>query len=276
MVISESAWSWYVDVFRTRFHNGSQQLIMNTRWDENDLAGRLLREEPGEWEVIVFPAIRTKDHHPYDPRQEGEALWPEKHSLQKILDQKKLSEVSFNSLYQQDPKPNSDILVYKNWIRITELPHDSIDSFTWGLDFGKTTGINALVKCAIIGQDAYFEECLYAPGAPPKVIADRLRECGYREGEIVWTDHIPAKVNELRRLGIAAIPAIKGPGSVAAGIDKMKEYRVHYIGQNLHNEYSKYQYVTYGQVITNIPVDENNHLLDACRYGLLSKFFRGK
>jgi phage terminase large subunit len=196
--------------------------------------------------------------------------------LEKILDQKKLNEVSFNSLYQQDPKPNSDILVYNNWIRIDTFPTEGVDTITWGLDFGKTTGINALIKCTTIGDRAYIEERLYAPGAPVSVIVDTLRASGYVDGEIVWCDHIPAKINDLRKEGIAAMPATKGPGSVSSGITKLKEYTVYYIGENLHMEYTKYQWVCYGSVITNIPVDENNHLLDAVRYGILSRYFRGK
>ena len=39
--ISESVWDWYTTVVRSRFHNDSQELIVFTRWDENDLVGRL-------------------------------------------------------------------------------------------------------------------------------------------------------------------------------------------------------------------------------------------
>ncbi len=272
--ISEGAWGWYVDVFLTRLHNDSQQLIMNTRWDEFDICGRLLAKEPESWEVIKFPAIREKDEVPYDPRQEGEALWASKHSKEKIMDIKTLNEVTFNSLYQQDPKPNSEILVFKNWKQILKWPEESIGAVSWGLDFGKTTGTNALVKCAIVGKDVYLKECLYEKGVPVSVIVKALRDNGYKEGEIVWCDHIPAKVNDLTRSFISAFPAIKGAGSVSAGIDKMNEYNVHYIGANIKMETSKYQYVTYGNIITNEPVDDWNHIMDASRYGVLSRYFK--
>jgi hypothetical protein len=276
MVVSESAWNWYVDVFRTRLHNDSQQLIMNTRWDENDLCGRLLIEEPGEWEVIKFPAIRTEDVNDYDTRQSGEALWPEKHSLEKILSQKKLSQVSYNSLYQQDPKPNTDILVFPNWIEIPRW-HDNVESITWGLDFGKTTGINALIKASTENDDAYFRECLYEPGVSCRAIKEIMILFGYKEGQIVYCDHIPSKIAELRLLGISAFPAIKGEGSISAGIDKLKEYTCHYTASpNLKIELNNYQWVCYGKIITNEPVDEFNHALDACRYSIYSRFFRGR
>jgi phage terminase large subunit len=125
-------------------------------------------------------------------------------------------------------------------------------------------------------MDAYVEECLYAGGAPVSVIVEALQKNGYEQGEIVWCDHIPSKIEDLRRSGIFALPAIKGPGSIIAGIDKVKEYTVHYIGDNIHAEYTSYQKMAYGDFITNVPVDENNHSMDAIRYGLLSRFFHNR
>jgi hypothetical protein len=277
LTISESCWSWYVDVFRTRLHNDSQQLIMNTRWDENDLCGRLLIEEPGEWEVIKFPAIRTEDINDYDTRQEGEVLWPQKHSLEKVLSQKKLSQVSYNSLYQQDPKPNTDILIYSNWVSTPQWA-EAIETVTWGLDFGKTTGINALVKSGVVGDNVYFKECLYAPSVPMSEVKNILVANGYKEGQIVYCDHMPGKIAELRILGVSAFPALKGDGSIDAGITKLKEYTCHYMEDsvNIKMELNNYQWVCYGKIITNIPVDEFNHLLDACRYAVYSRYFRGR
>lgn len=276
LTVSESAWNWYVDVFRTRFHNDSQQLIMNTRWAENDIAGRLLVEEVGEWEVIKLPAIRTSDVNDYDRRALGEPLWPDWHSLEKILGQKKLSEVSFNSLQQQDPKPNTEILIFKDWIEVPTWP--DLDKKSWGLDFGKTTGINALMKHGMLTpEDAYFDECLYEPGVGAKIIRDCLFDNGYTNSELVHADHMPTKVNALRLLGVNCVPAIKGAGSVSFGIDKLHEYRCHYTARsvNLRNELNLYQYVCFGKIITNEPVDENNHAIDASRYASVSKFFRG-
>ncbi len=227
--------------------------------------------------MIKFPAIRTEDINEYDIRHEGEALWPEKHSLEKILSQKKLSQVSYNSLYQQDPKPNTDILVYTNWISIPSWPQTA-EMVTWGLDFGKSVGINALVKCTITGDNIYFKECCYASGLPMKEIKKILDDNGYTEGQIVYCDHMPGKINELRMLRVSAFPAIKGDGSIDAGITKLKEYTCHYTSDsvNLKMELNNYQWVCYGKIITNQPVDEFNHLLDACRYAVYSRYFKGR
>jgi hypothetical protein len=280
MSISQFTYDWYVDVFKTRLHNNSQQLIMNTRWDENDLAGRLLKEQPDKWTVICFPAIKTLDINDYDIRQPGEVLWPSRHSLEKILEQKSLSEVSFNSLYQQDPKPDTKLIIYHDWIEVPEWPKDlAVD--TYGLDFGKTTGINALVKHAADGYNAagkpkvYYEELCYESGLSGKAIADILKADGYK-GQVVYCDHMPTKIAELRRHGISAFEAVKGAGSIDAGIVMLKGCEVHYTSRstNLKMEKNNYQWVSYGSVITNIPVDEFNHALDGCRYARYSKYFR--
>jgi hypothetical protein len=259
-------------------------LIMNTRWDEYDLAGRIIEQEGEEWEIIKFPAVKTQDNVPYDVRKEGEPLWPEKHSLDRLLKVKRDNQVTYNSLYQQDPKPNTEILVHNNWIEVPTWPMlvgadgrlvpMAINS--WGLDFGKTTGINALVKHALNGEDIYFEEELYEPGVATKYIADLLRKNGYVDGQPVYCDHLPTKIAELRRLNISAFPAIKGEGSIRAGIDKLKEFKCHYTKRsaNLRKELAAYQYVTYGNLITAIPVDEDNHLMDACRYANYTMSFR--
>ena len=105
--IRESLWSWYQDVFETRLHNGSQQILIQTRWHEEDLAGKLLKRDK-DWEVIVFEAIKENDYS-YDPRKFGEALWPERHSKERIEKVRATSPITFDSLYQQNPKPTDAI-----------------------------------------------------------------------------------------------------------------------------------------------------------------------
>lgn len=275
--VSEKAWEWYVDVFKTRLHNDSQQLIMNTRWSESDLVGRILEEEAEEWEVIKFPAIRTGDKIDYDQRLEDEALWPAKHSYESIMSQKKLSQATFNSLYQQDPKPNSEILIFPNWSSIPAW--DPKNTISWGLDFGKTTGINALVRSSYFDETTIdFDECCYSPNMPVSAIVEVLKENGYQEGQLVWCDHQPAKIYELRLARISAFPAHKGPGSIDAGIQFLNKFNCRYTerSKNFKFELNNYQWIVYGKIITNIPLDENNHLCDAARYSTFSKYITGQ
>ena len=112
---------WYDTVLRTRLHNNSQQLLVFTRWHEEDLAGYLLRTEPSNWEVVLFEAIKTK-HKESDKREMGQALWPEQHSLESLKAIKKNNPIVFESLYQQNPTPKEGLLITED-----ELKRFSLD-----------------------------------------------------------------------------------------------------------------------------------------------------
>lgn len=118
-IIREQAFKWYSTVCRTRLHNDSQELIVFTRWHEDDLIGRIeqsgepiielktwaqLKDIPfGAWVYINFPALKVGEPTEIDPRQEGEALWEKKHSKKKLLATRALDPVMFECLYQGNP-----------------------------------------------------------------------------------------------------------------------------------------------------------------------------
>lgn len=102
-------WEWFNDVLQTRLHNNSGILLTQTRWDENDLSGLLLKKQlelkMNEWTVLSLPALRENLDNPEDPRQIGEALWEKRHSRQRLIEVKNQSPRTFVCLYQQDPQP---------------------------------------------------------------------------------------------------------------------------------------------------------------------------
>ena len=108
--VRESVSDWYWTVAKTRLHNDSQQLLVFTRWHEDDLAGELLRKEK-DWEVVMFEAIKQTNNKPYDKRNIGDALWAERHSLEQLLKIKKDNPVVFDSLYQQNPTPKEGLVI---------------------------------------------------------------------------------------------------------------------------------------------------------------------
>jgi predicted phage terminase large subunit-like protein len=113
--VRESVWAWYQSVAETRLHNKSKVVIIMTRWHEDDLSGRLLQTEPEKWHVISLPAIREEEGDAQDPRKPGEALWPQRHSLERLLDKQKQSPWVFAALYQQRPAPIGGGLVKTDW-----------------------------------------------------------------------------------------------------------------------------------------------------------------
>ena len=55
-----SRWNWYIDDFSARLKPGAKRILMNTRWHEEDVAGRVMAQiESGavKGRVISIPAI---------------------------------------------------------------------------------------------------------------------------------------------------------------------------------------------------------------------------
>lgn len=111
----ERVWEWYTAVFLTRLHNESKQLLIMTRWHEDDLAGRLLDREGDSWEVVSIPAICEEEGKPRDPRKVGDALWPERHSLERLKEVEKRSPRTFDALYQQRPTVQGGNIIKRDW-----------------------------------------------------------------------------------------------------------------------------------------------------------------
>jgi predicted phage terminase large subunit-like protein len=138
--ISERVWDWFVTVSKTRGHNDSQELIVFTRWDDNDIVGRL--EQKGhvinasdfeslelaleacgdeKYLKINFPAIKEGPPTWMDPREPGEPLYPERHSLKKLKEIQELDPIKFDSLYQGNPE-NKEGRMYKGFGTYSTLP----------------------------------------------------------------------------------------------------------------------------------------------------------
>jgi len=118
----QKVWEWYNTVLTTRLHNKSHQLFIMTRWHEDDLAGRILKAEPDEWHVLSIPAICETDRDGgLSNRHVGDALWPERHSLEKLQKQKERSPREFSALYQQRPVIEGGNIVKRDWFQRISL-----------------------------------------------------------------------------------------------------------------------------------------------------------
>lgn len=134
-VIREAAWKWYTSVVRTRLHNNSQELIVFTRWNKDDLIGRLiesgeevidaetwdgLQNVPrGTWVRVNFEALKTTPPTEIDPRAIGQPLWAERHSAERLQEQRELDPLMFECLYQGNPA-NSEGRLYGEFRTYTD------------------------------------------------------------------------------------------------------------------------------------------------------------
>lgn len=169
-----SAWSptvrrsiqdWYDTVAETRLHNDSRQLITLTRWHQDDLAGILLKREPEEWTVVKYQAIKQGEPTEDDPRYEGEALWPERHSLKRLQAIRKNNPHVFESMYQQNPKPAEGLLFPAEALQYFELKDlervtpDAVFAVADVADTGKD--YYCMLVAYLIGREIYVVDAIY-------------------------------------------------------------------------------------------------------------------
>lgn len=187
-IVRESAWKWYTTVVKTRLHNQSQELIVFTRWHEDDLIGRLENSEEekiidvktwkdienvkdDEWVRINFEALKQSEPTELDPREKGQALWEDKHSAKNLEARKALDAVQFQCLYQGNPSSAEGRLYapFKTWLDKNEFgtyvrSGCYVDVADEGSDFlfGATYDIYKSANTAWNEKKRCFEPIIYA------------------------------------------------------------------------------------------------------------------
>ncbi|EME8469654.1 phage terminase large subunit [Morganella morganii] len=137
--VKKSIWNWYASTFKTRLSRNSGEIIMATRWATDDLSGQVIEKAP-KTRVMAFPAINEK----------GEALVPELHPLDKLLETKAiLGDYFWSAMYQQKPKPGDGQIFHEEFARYY-LPKDLPDTFdevihSWDMTFKDSDGTDYVV-----------------------------------------------------------------------------------------------------------------------------------
>lgn len=113
----ERVWKWYLADLSPRLKPNARIILVQTRWHEDDLAGRLLSVQPEMWRVINLPAVAGDD----DPigRAPGEPLWiDDDYGYGATLEARRAeleaagASREWASLYQQTPRP-ADGAIFK-------------------------------------------------------------------------------------------------------------------------------------------------------------------
>ena len=192
-------WNWYNDVLYTRIHNDTRILITQTRWDVNDLSGMLLKKmEDGsgeQWTILVLPAIKKNNDNLEDPREIGEPLWANKHDLKKLNMVRSQSLRTFQSLYQQDPKPQqAGGEFYKEFTinsNVKELNYNPDLPIHLTFDFN----VNPYMTCCVwqmINKKSYqiAEICTKSPNNTTKGVCNEIKRKyqGHMSGCFIYGD----------------------------------------------------------------------------------------
>jgi len=118
-LIRDRIWDWYINDFRTRLVPNARKLLIQTRWHEDDLAGRALNHE--KWHVISLSAV-AEDGDPLG-RAVGEPLWSDDDYGygQQLLDLQKTTPArTWSALYQQRPAPEDGDFFRAEWLKAYE------------------------------------------------------------------------------------------------------------------------------------------------------------
>jgi predicted phage terminase large subunit-like protein len=136
--VRRDVYDFFTSVACTRLAPGGRIVIIQTRWHENDLAGRLLREHGERWKLLSLSAIAEVDD---GYRKEGEPLWPEWFSLDEL--ERKRAEIgpkAWTSLYQQRPSAAEGVVFKRDWVRTYREPPQSFQRIIQSWDTATKAG----------------------------------------------------------------------------------------------------------------------------------------
>jgi phage terminase large subunit len=183
--------------------------------------------------------------------------------------------------------------IFSGWQTMTNAEFNALDAVSiFGQDFG-TSSPAAIVEIKIINNRLYIRELNYRP-LSTRQIGTMYCQLGLTEKQIIVADSAePLSIAQLRRgwkiselteneavlhpqllIGFNIHPAHKGPGSIMAGISKMKGMEVFVTEDsvNLWKEYANYSWnLDRNRNPTDEPKDEFNHLIDAARMACMAK-----
>lgn len=145
----DRAWDWYVNDLMTRLKPGARQIVVMTRWHEDDLGGRILERERSRWDVVEVPM----EAMPGDVlgRAVGERLWPEWFTDDMVATAK-MDTRSWNALYQQQPAADTGDYFKADWFGEYDAAPDRL-SIYGASDFAVTEGGGDLTEHGVFGVD---------------------------------------------------------------------------------------------------------------------------
>lgn len=144
-VTRQRVWDWYTSTAYTRLMPGGAIIVINTRWHDDDLSGKLLAEmENGGdvWDVLSLPAISNNT-----------PLWPEWYPLERLEQIRAvLPARDWNALYQQNPIPDDGDYFKAAWFgEYEELPQNL--RYYGASDYAVTDGGGDYTEHGVIGVD---------------------------------------------------------------------------------------------------------------------------
>lgn len=170
--------------------------------------------------------------------------------------------------------------IFSNWVQVDDFPYS--DGVIWGTDWAFSKDKRAdPTACTRIKRnpldrpdlDYVIDQVCYGVGIDAHAVAQVQKQIGYKDGQPDYCDHATEQIYEKQLNGITgATLAIKGPGSILGGIFYMKRKKIGVTARSeaIWTEYNNYNFLEVEGIVTNTPIDEYNHAMDASRYAIYS------
>lgn len=156
-------------------------------------------------------------------------------------------------------------VVFSNW-SIGDFKE--VSKSVYGQDYGFSIDPTTLIQTSIdkTNKKIYIKECLYKPKlTTSEIINENKRYCG--TNLIIGDNAEPRLIHEIKSKGLNIVEAVKGAGSISAGIALLQDYEL-IISQDSTNVIKELNNYCWLEKKSNTPVDDYNHALDAIRYAV--------
>lgn len=148
--VRQTQWDWYINDFLTRLKPGARQILIQTRWHEDDLGGRILEREAAKWRVVKLPMLATSASDVLG-RKLGERLWPEWFTAE-MIDTARMDTRAWNALYQQEPVPDEGDYFKKDNFSEYDIPPSGLHVYGCS-DYAVTEGGGDFTEHGVFGID---------------------------------------------------------------------------------------------------------------------------
>jgi phage terminase large subunit len=166
-------------------------------------------------------------------------------------------------------------LVFRNFEVIDEIPLGA-NLIGIGIDFGFTHDPTTVIKVFRYNGEILIQELLYETNLTNSDIIRKLNNLGVtRQMPLIADSAEPKSIEDIRRAGFNISPAKKGPDSIINSIDTMKQFAIK-ITRDSVNTIKEFRSYKWQENKPNVPVDFNNHSIDAIRYVALNKINKGE
>ena len=249
-----------------------QQLIFRTN-------GRIILDyNPSDEYSWIYDKVLSREDVDFFITTYKDNLFLDK-TIVKEIERLRETDMQYWQIYGLGQKAISKSIIFT--YSESEVPEDAT-LISHGIDYGYTNDSTALVAVYKKDYSLYIKELLYRTMMTSQDIHKEFKNLKL-EGRVIYAESSEPRLNDfLRRSGWNIRPTLKGKDSIVAGIDLLKRYKLFVTpdSKNLIHEFINYKWSKdKTEKLTNIPIDKNNHLIDALRYAtfnILSKPNFGK